>query len=423
MTEQSLSQPEKTIRIVRSSNTTPSRLMELVYFGSLFYTHMGSALGISISLLGAAMLAGLAAWCLLRLRSRLAVYRPIVFPACCAISFIAVQVVVYDESVMGDYVRGFVTWILSLIIAQSLTLRRGFLQRFALVVFLIGVMALPFLSFQSDRPGMERVGLDRESEVSGELRNPNGLAAWFGFCAVYFMAAGTQTRRNIIRLTSWLCATGCLFIVGLTVSRGALFGVALAFVIVTRHLLKRGFLPILLLIIFGGLVFVSGIFEQSAEFYMERGVEETGRLAIWPVIIERLLDSPFVGVGVLNISTYLPWSNWQVTPHNSFLFIALGSGFLPLIFFVAYWFRAARGAFRLQSQHSASAPFYLPLFIYAFVITMLSNDSFFSSWIIVTLSGLLAVTSETRRVQIGQQRAGLQVKALARARYVRIGHR
>ncbi len=423
MAEQTPSQRPKTILLVRKP-VTPSRLLEYGYFGSLVYAHLGSTVGISIPMLGAAMVAGLAGLCFMRLRSRAsAVYSPITLPVACAVSFLAIQVVFHGESVMDDYNRGFVTWILALIVLQSLSLRDGFFHRFAFVVLVIGFVALPFLSFTNQGYGLERARLDASSGVSGELAGSNGLAAWFGFCVVYFMVLGFETKRNIIRLVAWALAAACLVVVGITVSRGALLGIALATVIASRHLFKRGFLPVLLLTILVGLIFVSGLFEQSAELYMQRGGEETGRLLIWPLVIGRFLDSPLIGVGVSGTDIYLPGVSHLQSPHNGFLFIGLAGGVVPLAFFVAYWWRAARGALRLTSQHAASASFYLPLLVYGFVTTSLTNDQFFSAWIVVPLCGLLTAAAERRLPRVRNQEATVQARAPDRTRYVGVTQR
>jgi O-antigen ligase len=346
------------------------------------------------------MFAVLAGLCVLHCRSRLsAVYSPITFPIACAITFVSIQVLLHDASIMDDYVRDLVPWIFVLIIVQTLNLREGFFHRFALIVFAIGLAAMPFLSFRQEGLELERAGLDRASGVAGELANPNGLAAWFGFCAVYFLIFGLEAKRNVVRLLSWLIATASLFIVGLTVSRGALFGIALACVIAFRRVLKRGFASLLILVTLVGIILVSGLFDQSTQYYLERGEEETGRLLVWPLVIERFLDSPLAGVGVADVETYVSVGGKEITPHNSFLFIALASGIVPLLFFGAYWWRAVRGVRRLSSEGMTSASFYRPLLVYSFVVVMLSNEPFVSPFVVAVLSGPLAATGKRRASQ------------------------
>ena len=62
---------------------------------------------------------------------------------------------------------------------------------------------------------------------SGPLSNSNGMAFWFGFCAIYFAVVGLETRRMSLRLVAWTAAVACLFVIGLTVSRGTLLAVAI----------------------------------------------------------------------------------------------------------------------------------------------------------------------------------------------------
>jgi O-antigen ligase len=297
----------------------------------------------------------------------------------------------------------FIMWIFTLIVAQSLSLRKGFLHRFAVAVLVIGVSILPFIAFRSIG-GLDRIGL--VGEVSVGLGHPNGLAAWFGFCCVYFGILGLESRRGPVRIASWLIAAACLLVVGLTVSRGALLGVGLAGTVAFRRLLKRGFIPLLILILLGGFLALSGIFERSMESYMERGMEETGRGEVWPVAAQRFLESPLTGFGVSDIGTPIPGKQKVRSPHNSFLAVGLAAGIIPLAFFIGYWWRAARGAYRLQSQRADFAPFYFPLFIYAFVDMMLSNYPFLISWVVFALAAPLAASARPVRHVIGRMRRG-----------------
>jgi O-antigen ligase len=258
---------------------------------------------------------------------------------------------------------------------------------------------------------VERLALD--SSVG--LNNPNDLAAWFGFCSVYFFIVSIETKRHAVRLASWPAALGCLYVVGLTVSRGRLLAVAVAAVIALRRLLKHGFFPILLLIILSWVVYTLGLFDQIVAFYSMRGTEETGRLVVWPLALERFLSSPLVGVGGANIGTRVSIDGNPIEPHNGFLHIALASGIIPLIFFMAYWIRAAAGAFRSNTAQLPDAPFLIPLLVYAFMVMWSGNATFMHSWIIVTLSAALT-TSAPRRVHRDIVRQVGRNKILERSR-------
>jgi O-antigen ligase len=201
-------------------------------------------------------------------------------------------------------------------------------------------------------------------EIGGGLRNPNGLAVWFGFCLVSFGIFGIEAKRPIVRTIYWLAATGCLFVVGLTVSRGTLFAAALALTVAFRRLLKRGFVPVLVAVILTGGVYVSGIFDQVISKYVERATEKTGREHLWPEAIEDISTSPIFGVGLSR----------PVGPHNSFLYFALSSGVIPFVCYVAFWIAAARRSFYDTAQ-SEYRPFRIPFLLYALVAFMVSDVS------------------------------------------------
>jgi O-antigen ligase len=394
------------IRIPKESSRAPFRLVEYAYYVSIFYGTFGSALGLSVAMLGAGMLVVLAAFCIMRLGSRaMSVYPPIAYPVSCAIFFIGLQVFVHDEPLMGEYVRSYVPWIAELIILQSLTLRRGFFHRFAFVALVIGVATLPYMQMWTSAPEYQRLALDKMSGVSG-LSNPDDLSAWFGFCAIYFILVGIETRRGMVRIASWLIAIGCLYMLGLTVTRAPLFGVAIATVIALRRMLKRGFLPVLLLIILSWSIYESGLFGRIAALYAIRGMEETGRLLVWPLATKRFLSSPLTGVGLSKIATYVPGADHPFTPHNSFLFIALASGIIPLAFLVAYWIRAAKGAFRSTAQHRPDAPFQIPLLIYALLISLQLNTTFMTPWVTVTLTTAMAAGMSRQVRRVAMRRVG-----------------
>src|SRR5215510_9410330 len=181
-----LLQRTKVIHLVNGSSNAALRFVEYAYYFSGFYSIMGAALGLQMELVGAGMIAALAAFCVMCLGSRaMTVYAPLALPLGFAISFLVIQLTLHGESLMQTDDRQFVNWILNLIIVQSLTLRRGFLHRFARVTFLIGLAMLPYLQLQSETSssGPARAELDR---IVG-YGNSNDLAAWFGFGSVYFI--------------------------------------------------------------------------------------------------------------------------------------------------------------------------------------------------------------------------------------------
>ena len=384
-----LQQHVKAIRIVNDPRRVPPRSLEYAYYVYLFYTMMGAALGLPVGgMLGAGTLAVLTAFCIMRLGSRATtIYALIAFPLGCVISFVTLQLAVHGESLMHEPVKVSLTWIVMLILVQGLALREGFLHRFALAAFVIGLTGMPYLRIAEGTGGFgyERVALERGVYLS----NANGLAAWFGFCAVYFVIVAIETKRSVVRVVSWLVTVGCLFIVGITVSRGTLLAVMIATIVALRHLLKRGFLPVLGLAMLVSIIYALGLFDRVGASYAARGMEETGRFEVWPLALERFLNSPLVGVGVSNAGTRVPRSTGETMPHNSFLYFALASGIIPLAFYVAYWWRVGRSALRAYTERTVDAPFCLPLVLYSFLISQ-TTSMLMEPWTIVTLCTAMA---------------------------------
>jgi hypothetical protein len=405
--------PVKATPISHHASGAPPRFVEYGYYFSILYSILAPALGLSVGFLGAGILAVLAVLCVLYIGPRvMTFYSRIFFPLGCALSVIILQLLFHNESLFGDNVRPFISWVLALVIVQSLSLRQGFLRRFGLAVFLTGLILLPYLRIDyTGTDEYQRAGLQ---EGVG-LANPNDLATWFGFCALYFTIVGIETPRVTMRIVSWLVTIGCLYIVGLTISRGALLAFAIASIVAFRRLLKRGFLPLLILCTLIWVLYESGIFDRMTASYMARATEESGRFLVWPLVTERFLQAPFIGVGVSNLFTYIN-PNRAITPHNGFLYIALASGIVPLMFLVCYWWRAARGALRAQGTPTAESPFCLPLLLYAFLVTMESNLSFIRPWAIVALSIAIAADSpyRMRGVVLRQRTRGGRVQHTGR---------
>jgi O-antigen ligase len=233
-----------------------------------------------------------------------------------------------------------------------------------------------------------RAQLDRSAGAVGGLANSNALGDWFGFCAVGLAIIAMESRRATIRAVAMVLAAGCLFVVGLTVSRGALLSVALAVLIALRRMLKRGFVPLLSICAVAWIAFAAGLFDDIAAQYGARGTEESGRFLVWPIVIGRALASPFIGVGVKNAITFVAKTEAWYTPHNGFLFMGLVSGAVPFVFFVLYWLQAGLSAVRSGAERRQDGPFHLPLLAYAFLTTLSSGLTFMVPWVVATLSSI-----------------------------------
>src|SRR6266542_4148548 len=361
--------------------------VEYCYYGLIVYSLGLAGELFSMAFLGAGLNLALAIFCVIRLRAR--AISPILMPVSCGASFVLLQLMIHGEPLTGEYVRPFVIWIIEFVIVRSLCLRTGFVHRFPIVAMIAGMFLLQHLTVVGGSE-VERVGL--EGLVG--LTNPNDLAQWFGFVAVCFVISGIETNRSIVRIANWLGALGCFVVVGLTVSRSTLVAVLIASMIALRHLLKRGFIPVLLLLLMIWVFFTTGVVGQISESYAERGTEESGRLLVWPLVVERILESPILGVATSDTGTYVVGSG-DLTPHNGFLFVALAGGIVPSILFLAGWIQAARRAFRATIERLPDAPFLLPLLIYVFLAVLAENQAFTSHWAIFSLS--LSLTSTAMR--------------------------
>ena len=261
-----------------------------------------------------------------------------------------------------------------------------------------GCTTLPYL--RGFKNAAERAGL--ESGIG--IANPNDLGAWFGFCCVYFAILGIESRRQWIRAAAFGLSGMSLFIVGLTVSRAPLLAAGLCIMFALRRVVKRGILPLLSLIVVVWLAFGLGFFERSASQYEQRGLEETGRFLVWPMAMERFVNAPLTGVGASRVATYVPLKGLAISPHNSFLFIALASGLVPLVFYTGYWIALFRISIRKGARVLVDAPFHSALLLYAFLISLNLNQTFMVPWTIITLAAVTnaGAQAEWRRAVAAQ---------------------
>jgi len=146
-----------------------------------------------------------------------------------------------------------------------------------------------------------------------------------------------------------------------------------------------------------------GLFDRAATAYITRGLEETGRFEVWPLAIGRFIDSPFAGVGLTYTATWVPVFAEVITPHNGFIYIALSSGVVPLIFFVLFLTQAIWGAFRSVAR-GMSTPFQIPLLAYCLLTVQASNETFMTPWMVVTLTAATTAFYQARRTVRSERR-------------------
>lgn len=357
--------------------------VEYGYYFAIMYTVLGIPLGLVLmgGIGSGFLLIPVLVLCFVALGSSiLTVLRRAWIPIACGTSYLFIQLAVHGESMYRLYVYQFGPWLISLVIVQALVMHRpNFLHRFGWFTLFLGLGMLQFMKL-STIGSYVKASLEHGVGYS----NPNAFAAWFGFCVLYLTIKGYTETRTAYRLAAWLMAVGSLYVVTLTVSRGALIAVSISLLVASRRMLKVGLLPIMLL---AGLVvglMELGIFDQAFHAYTRRGTEDTGRLSVWPILIEQFLNSPFIGNGASHAGAFIGEAHY-ITPHNAFLLFAVASGIVPLVLFCAYYFRSGLAALHANVAVRDSI-FYLPLVVYTVLITSVDNLAFMMPWAIVSLA-------------------------------------
>lgn len=366
------------------SHTAALAPVEYGYYFVIFYTMLGAPFGLILmgGIGSGFLMIPVLGLCFVALGpSLMPTIRSAWIPLTCGASYLFIQLVLHSESLYFPYVYAFGPWLISLIVVQALAMHRpNFLHRFAMFTLFMGFAILPFMSLRQGGV-YERIGLD--SEVG--YANPNALAGWFGFCTLYLTIKGYVETRPAHRLASWLMAIVSLYVVTLTVSRGALLAVTASLLVASRRLLKVGLLPAFLLAGLALGLMEFGVFDQAARSYSLRAGEETGRFLVWPLLIEGFLNSPLIGTGASHAGAVTITGKF-ITPHNSFLFFAVASGVIPLVLFCTYCVRSGLSGLRRHSSDIQDAPYHLPFVTYTVLIICAGNLDFMAPWAIVSLA-------------------------------------
>jgi len=360
----------------------PPAWLEFAFYVQVVYAVIGVAIGLSVPSVGIALLALVTVGCAISMgRYSIAIVRSTAIPLLCGLSFVVIQMAIHRSDFDNSYLRDWIPWMLAVVALQHLATRRGFVHRAAIVMFLIGVATLPYI---------QSVGTEHRTGLATAITiaNPNDLGAWFGFCCVYFATLGVEVRRPWVRGAAWSLAVVSALILAMTVSRGPLLAAGLGVAFALRGTLRKGFLPLMCLASAAWVAFALGLLDRPAELYAQRGFEETGRLQVWPLAIGRVLESPLFGAGAGHVDIYLPGAGVSITPHNAPLFIALASGVVPLLLFLAYCVHLVQSARRATARVNPDAPFHHSLLLYTLLIAMNLNVAFMLPWAMVTFASV-----------------------------------
>jgi O-antigen ligase len=153
----------------------------------------------------------------------------------------------------------------------------------------------------------------------------------------------------------------------------------------------------MLLLLLLVLVYESGAFQDLIDPYMGRGMEESGRGKVWPLVLERISDSPWAGVGLQNIYTFTSGRHGH-NPHNGLLFLALSSGIIPLMCFIRYLVKVGAGTRRIMNAVSVGEDTLIPpLAVFGLVLIMFADFFFMSAWVVVVFAAAAAKSTPSPR--------------------------
>jgi O-antigen ligase len=159
----------------------------------------------------------------------------------------------------------------------------------------------------------------------------------------------------------------------------------------------------MLLIVLTGVGYGTGLFDDIISRYETRGAEDTGRLPVLPVAIERFLRSPLIGVGAAQVASYVEGREHLIAPHNTFIWLALASGIVPLLLFVGWWIQMGRNA--IAASGDRDAPFLAPLLAFTFVSSILGDLVVMLPWALIAVCFAMKYGARTSRRRTVLRRA------------------
>src|SRR6476660_4348025 len=155
----------------------PSAFIEYGLYFYMVYTLVGGVWGLFVNNFASGLLILLLILTLSELGPQaITVIKILAFPLGCSIAFLFIQLFFFEE--LGtEMVRSFLIWMLLLFLIQVLAQRDNFLHRFVMVMVVIGLVALPYLSFYQYGESMQRAKIDRAIGFG----HTNAMGKWYGF--------------------------------------------------------------------------------------------------------------------------------------------------------------------------------------------------------------------------------------------------
>lgn len=232
--------------------------------------------------------------------------------------------------------------------------------------------------------------------------NPNSMANRFTTTLIIITHFIIFKNKKLIN--KWIAILYlmpvCIFMLGLTGSRGGLINLFLSVVLYvllfrTKLTKKLAIISVSGIVIIGLLYFIIGTFHVGTRFIDIQDDQFGNRLPIWEAAIEIGLENPFFGSGVTRFSEQMELVYGRFRPtHNEFISIFVWSGITGLLLFVLFINRIVRKSYNiLKNDHNA---FYIVLVLIQVSNLLRSGSALFGfmMWIIFAI-----VLVQTKRKQ------------------------
>ncbi len=303
------------------------------------------------------------------------------------------------------------TTLFGLYIASRYTLK----EQLKLVAWAFGIVIVLSLLFIVALPQYGIMGGVHAGAPRGVFTHKNGLGKFMVLSLMAFLLLVTSPGSK--KLFPWLGIVTSVGLIVASASAGALLnGVMLtAIVLLSSQVFKLKlplFISVLLLAILLALsvtVWFSEIATPVLELF-ERDLTLTGRTDIWPAVIQKIQERPWLGYGFSGFwhgirgesADVIRTLRWGVPDsHNGFLDLALQLGLVgSAIFLLIIWVALLKSVALVKTRFCSEYLWPIILLSYAFLVnfsesTLLSQNSFF--WILLS-SAVISVSVEFKNL-------------------------
>ncbi|NMF82564.1 O-antigen ligase [Nodosilinea sp. P-1105] len=318
------------------------------------------------------------------------------------------------------------TTMFGLYIASRFTLK----EQLKLVAWAFGIVVVLSILFIVALPQYGIMGGVHAGAPRGVFTHKNGLGKFMVLSLMAFLLLVTSPGSK--KLIPWLGIAASAGLIIASASAGALLnGVMLTVIVLLSSQVFRLRLPFFVSVFLLSILLALSVIVWFTEIatpvldLFERDLTLTGRTDIWPAVIQKIQERPWLGYGFSGFwhgtqgesADVIRTLRWRVPDsHNGFLDLALQLGLVgSVVFALVIWLTLIKSVALVKMRFCPEYLWPVVLLSYAFIVnfsesTLLAQNSFF--WILLS-SAVISVSTEFKNLISQPEELAKQIKGLA----------